>query len=59
MKDMCFDIRNESIWPLLQKENHEIKRLNFVKQKILQNCENLNFEFEMFLVLSHDPVKLQ
>ena len=42
MKDMCFDIRNESIWPLLQKENHEIKRLNFVKHhKILQNCVKL------------------
>ena len=38
---------------------HEIRGLNFVKQKILQNCENLNFEFEMSLVLSHDPVELQ
>ena len=47
------------MWPMLLKM-HGISLLNFDKQKVLQNCENWKFEFEMFLVPSHhDPVELQ
>ena len=44
---------------MFQKKMHEISRPYSLTQKILQNCENKNFEYEMFWVKSHDPVELQ